>query len=116
MAKQRFGLGRGLDALISGASDVMAPQQSMSEASEALPLVDVESIIPNPHQPRRAFRDDDPKLLELSASIKEHGLIQPIIVTRLDKSSTAQEVRQAASDWFGSDDMPPSQDSEQPAS
>jgi ParB family chromosome partitioning protein len=120
VAKQRFGLGRGLDALISGASDVMAPQQSMSETSEALPLVDVESIIPNPRQPRRAFRDDDPKLLELSASIKEHGLIQPIIVTRLDKSSTAQEVRQAASDWFGSDDMPPSdmppsQDSEQPA-
>jgi len=116
VAKQRFGLGRGLDALISGASDVIAPQQSTSEASEALPLVDVESIIPNPRQPRRAFRDDDPKLLELSASIKEHGLIQPIIVTRLDKSSTAQEVRQAASDWFGSDDMPPSQDSEEPAS
>ena len=116
MAKQRFGLGRGLDALISGASEVMTSQQSTSDASETLPLVDVESIIPNPRQPRRAFRDDDPKLLELSASIKEHGLIQPIIVTRLDKSSTAQEVSQAASDWFGADDMPSSQDSEQPAS
>ena len=116
MAKQRFGLGRGLDALISGASEVMTSQQSTSDASETLPLVDVESIIPNPRQPRRAFRDDDPKLLELSASIKEHGLIQPIIVTRLDQSSTAQEVRQAANDWFGADDMPPSQDSEQPAS
>ena len=116
MAKQRFGLGRGLDALISGASEVMTSQQSTSDASETLPLVDVESIIPNPRQPRRAFRDDDPKLLELTASIKEHGLIQPIIVTRLDKSSTAQEVSQAASDWFGADDMPPSQDNEQPAS
>jgi len=115
VAKQRFGLGRGLDSLISGASEVMASQQSPSDASEALPLVDVESIIPNPHQPRRAFRDDDPKLLELSASIKEHGLIQPIIVMRLDSSSTAQEVTQAARDWFGMDDMPPSQDSEQPA-
>jgi len=116
VAKQRFGLGRGLDALISGASEVMTSQQSTSDASETLPLVDVESIIPNPRQPRRAFRDDDPKLLELTASIKEHGLIQPIIVTRLDKSSTAQEVSQAASDWFGADDMPPSQDNEQPAS
>lgn len=77
MAKQRFGLGRGLDALISGASDVIgSPQSIMSDdASETLPLVDVESIIPNPRQPRRTFRDDDPKLLELSASIKEHGLI-----------------------------------------
>lgn len=108
MAKQRVGLGRGLDALISGASTVTAPQQSTLEASsEALPLVEVESIVPNPRQPRRTFRDDDPKLLELSASIKEHGLIQPIIVMRLNKSSTIQQ----ASDWFGTDDVPPSQDS-----
>lgn len=113
MAKQRFGLGRGLDALISGASDVIGSPQSPSDnSSENLPLVDVESIIPNPRQPRRTFRDDDPKLLELSASIKEHGLIQPIIVTRLDKSSSTPE----ASDWFGTDDAMPSQDSEEPVS
>lgn len=113
MAKQRFGLGRGLDALISGASDVIGSPQSPSDnSSENLPLVDVESIIPNPRQPRRTFRDDDPKLLELSASIKEHGLIQPIIVTRLDKSSGTPEV----SDWFGTDDAMPSQDSEEPVS
>lgn len=111
MAKQRVGLGRGLDALISGASAVMAPQQSISQDVETSPLVDVESIIPNPHQPRRIYRDDDPKLLELSASIKEHGLIQPIIVTRLDTSSTVQEV----SDWFGTDDVPPSQDNASPS-
>jgi ParB family chromosome partitioning protein len=112
VAKQRFGLGRGLDALISGASDVIGSPQSLSDnASETLPLVDVESIIPNPRQPRRTFRDNDPKLLELSASIKEHGLIQPIIVTRLDKSGTMPE----ASDWFGTDDAPPpSQESEEP--
>jgi len=113
VAKQRFGLGRGLDALISGASDVIGSPQSPSDnSSENLPLVDVESIIPNPRQPRRTFRDDDPKLLELSASIKEHGLIQPIIVTRLDKSSSTPE----ASDWFGTDDAMPSQDSEEPVS
>jgi ParB family chromosome partitioning protein len=113
VAKQRVGLGRGLDALISGASTVMSPQQSTSEVPEALPLVDVDSIIPNPRQPRRAFHDDDPKLLELSASIKEHGLIQPIIVTRLDTSSTVHEVKQTANDWFGGDD---SQANEAPAS
>lgn len=111
MAKQRFGLGRGLDALISGASEVISPQQSVSNVSEALPLVEVESILPNPHQPRRTFRDDDPQLLELSASIKEHGLIQPIIVTRLDKSCPTQE----GSNWFGTDDTSSVQD-EAPAS
>ena len=86
MAKQRFGLGRGLDALISGASEVMANQQQPGRDLEnAIPLVPIESIIPNPRQPRRAFRDDDPALLELSASIQEHGLLQPIVVTGLDK-------------------------------
>src|SRR5438067_6725197 len=99
----------------------MSTQQPSRIDENAILFAAIDSIIPNPRQPRRAFRDDDPKLLELSASIKEHGLIQPIIVTRLDKSSTAQEVREPASDWFGSDDMlssdmPLSQDSEQPAS
>ncbi len=108
MAKQRFGLGRGLDALISGASEVMSPQQSVSGVSETLPLVEVESILPNPHQPRRTFHDNDPKLLELSASIKEHGLIQPIVVTRLDKSCPIQE----DSDWFGTGDASSSQEGE----
>ncbi len=119
MAKQRFGLGRGLDALISGASDVMAPHQATSEASgvsEAFPLVDVESIIPNPHQPRHAFRDDDPQLLGLSASIKEHGLIQPIIVTPLKQITPDQERRHATGDWFSAGEVPPSKQSKQPGS
>ena len=60
-----------------------------------MPEVVVDGIIPNPRQPRRVFREDDPKLLELSASIKEHGLIQPIIVTRLHSASqdTGKSIR-----------------------
>ncbi len=101
MAKQKFGLGRGLDALISGASEVLAPQQASSpNTQEAASLVAIESIIPNPRQPRRIFREDDPKLLELSASIKEHGLIQPIVVTRLNSSAPSAK----PDEWFGSDD------------
>ena len=100
MAKQKFGLGRGLDALISGASDVMAAQQTIqAENSENLPIVPIESIIPNPRQPRRIFREDDPRLLELSASIKEHGLIQPIVVTRLETEANQKGV-QATNAWF----------------
>ncbi len=98
MAKQKFGLGRGLDALISGASEVMSAQQQQQQSaqpvnSEPVPLVLIESIMPNPKQPRRAFREDDPRLLELSASIKEHGLIQPIVVIRMDVVETPEPAR-----------------------
>lgn len=106
MAKQRFGLGRGLDALFPGASEVMVNQQQEQQSpyslEDAIPLVPVESVIPNPRQPRRAFRDDEPTLLELSASIKEHGLLQPIVVTCLDK-----QVTQKASGWLSNEEEAP---------
>lgn len=111
MAKQKFGLGRGLDALISGASEVMATQQAVrdnADKNDSAAFVPIDSIIPNPRQPRRMFREDDPRLLELSNSIKEHGLIQPIVVARLDSLETARANKQttaAASSWF-SDDSP----------
>lgn len=104
MAKQKFGLGRGLDALISGASDVMSAQQQHQQPTrietDATMHVPIASIMPNPRQPRRIFREDDPKLLELSASIKEHGLIQPIIVARLESVETKKERDDS---WFGDD-------------
>jgi ParB family chromosome partitioning protein len=110
VAKQRFGTGRGLDALFSSAPEDVAvqPQQQPSANAEkvdekAIPLLPIDSIIPNPRQPRRVFREDDPKLLELCASIKEHGLLQPIVVTPLDKL----EVKPKADSWFG-DDAPTS--------
>jgi ParB family transcriptional regulator, chromosome partitioning protein len=63
--------GRGLGALIPGAS----PRPTAIEAS-------VEVITPDPNQPRRQFKEDS--LLELSASIKEKGLIQPIVVRPIE--------------------------------
>jgi len=84
VAKQKFGLGRGLDALISGASEVMAMQQPSRINEDNILQIALESIIPNPRQPRRVFREDDAKLLELSASIKQHGLLQPLVVTHLE--------------------------------
>ncbi len=110
MAKQKFGLGRGLDALITGASEVMSAQQQ-AQSSEVVSTHDVpiDSIIPNPRQPRRIFREDDPKLLELSASIKEHGLIQPIIVTRLDTlaDNNGEETKKKNDAWFSDDEQVP---------
>ncbi len=109
MAKQKFGLGRGLDALISGSSEVMSTQQKQQPtqpaSTEPVPLVPIESIIPNPRQPRRAFREDDPRLLELSASIKEYGLIQPIVVTNLD-TSQAQDTDRGNDPWLSENAQP----------
>ena len=86
MTKHKFGLGRGLDALMPGASEVMSAQQPSRIDENAILFAAIDSFIPNPRQPRRIFREDDPKLLELSASIKEHGLLQPLVVARLDRS------------------------------
>ena len=108
MAKQKFGLGRGLDALISGASEVMAAQQSSRVDEENILHIPINAIIPNPRQPRRILTDEDPKLLELSMSIKQHGLLQPLVVTRLDIDSTLTSSSQNATAkdaWFGEADQ-----------
>ena len=71
MAKGRGGLGRGLESLFEDA----APSFESDPRIETLPLREIE---PDPGQPRKTF--DDETLAELSASIAEHGLLQPIAV------------------------------------
>ncbi len=72
MSPRKSGLGRGLEALIPVAEEGVAAAQGVVEAPIA-------SIAPNPHQPRAPIRDQD--LVELAASIEEHGVIQPLVVT-----------------------------------
>lgn len=72
MSKKR-GLGRGLGALI--------PDKGKAENKDGLKVVPIAQIKPNPHQPRTSEFDPE-KLQELAASIMEHGLIQPLIVTQ----------------------------------
>lgn len=50
---------------------------------EAVYLIETEKIKPNPHQPRRAF--DETTLKELADSIREYGILQPLIVTKIEK-------------------------------
>ena len=68
-----FELGRGLDSLIS-----KLPESTNSETG--ITTVKIEYIHPNKLQPRKLF--DRAKLEELANSIKENGIIQPIIVTK----------------------------------
>jgi ParB family chromosome partitioning protein len=82
MPKQRFGLGRGLDALIPGPSPVPADLPlDTGVAASAIFEVPVDAIDPNPYQPRAALEDDE-AMLELAASLQQHGLLQPILVTQ----------------------------------
>ncbi len=70
---KRGGLGRGLSALIPGAPEA-------GEASTGLLEVPANAIAPNPKQPRSRF--DEETLAELAASIREVGILQPIVVRR----------------------------------
>jgi ParB family transcriptional regulator, chromosome partitioning protein len=70
---KRGGLGRGLSALIPGAPEA-------GEVSTGLLEVPANVIAPNPKQPRSRFDDDT--LKELAASIREVGILQPIVVRR----------------------------------
>ena len=76
MSLPKKGLGRGLSALIPGASE-----PRIETDSEGLGFqVEVDRITPSPFQPRRTF--DDAKIGELASSIRNQGIIQPLVVRR----------------------------------
>ncbi len=75
---KRPALGKGLSALIPDA--VATPA---TDVATAAPLqVDIDAIVPNPYQPRGEV--DEARLHELAASIRSNGIIQPIVVRRVD--------------------------------
>ena len=84
---RKTGLGRGLDALIprpeTAPEGIHPTEGELSQSwptSAGVSTIPVDRILPNPRQPRSAMNPED--LSELAESIREHGLIQPIIVTR----------------------------------
>jgi ParB family chromosome partitioning protein len=75
MNPQKKVLGRGLGALIPQRAEPPAPPQQMG-----LLLVPIEQISPNPLQPRKTFNESS--IEELARSVREHGIVQPLVVTR----------------------------------
>ena len=69
---QKKALGRGLSALI--------PQKSDTISAGALAQIPLDRIAVNPYQPRKTF--DEKAIDELTRSVREHGIVQPIVVTR----------------------------------
>lgn len=79
--EKRRGLGRGLSALMAD----VAETQTVAEQGSAEQYVPIEQISPNPEQPRKRFDTED--LNDLANSIREKGVIQPLIVRRRENGS-----------------------------
>ena len=100
MAKQKFTLGRGLDALIS-------TEAVRTSGSSSIGEIEIAKIFANPNQPRRDFNED--ALRELADSIKELGVIQPITLRKMEDETyqiIAGERRFRASQLAGKETIP----------
>ena len=98
MAK-KSGLGKGLDALFF--------DNDSEEKQDGTMMVRLSEIEPNKGQPRKTF--DENALAELADSIREHGIIQPLLVRKLDNGGyqlVAGERRWRASRMIGLDEVP----------
>ena len=89
------GLGRGLSALMADVAPNVDTDRNDSPAKSDL-TVPIEAVFPNPDQPRRSF--DDAALQELAESIREKGIIQPIVV-RLAKKDGQYEIVAGERRW-----------------
>lgn len=80
MSKKR-GLGKGLGALLENANTDITQSNDGNQVAGAVALIQIDQIETNPFQPRTDFEKE--ALIELSESIKEHGIIQPITVRKM---------------------------------
>lgn len=89
MAGKRSALGKGIDSMIPGADKVTKSatgrkkSDNTEEAKEGILLMDINKVEPNKDQPRKQFNAD--KLQELAESIKQHGIVEPLVVVKRDK-------------------------------
>ena len=109
MVSKKNALGIGLSALLENAkTDITSSNDHQkSDVVGSITRIKISSISPNPFQPRLDF-DKEP-LLELSNSIKEHGIIQPITVRKIGRNEfqiISGERRYQASKLAGIDELP----------
>ena len=100
MAKQKFTLGRGLDALIS-------TEALRTSGSSSIGEIEIDKIFANPNQPRHDFNEE--ALQELADSISELGVIQPITLRKMEDETyqiIAGERRFRASQLAGKTSIP----------
>lgn len=105
-AKKRGGLGRGLNALVSEAEYETGGSAASASNSATETKLPIEDIVPNPNQPRIHFNETE--LRELSESIQEHGVLQPLLVRKHGNGYEiiAGERRYQASKLAGLEELP----------
>lgn len=105
MTVKKRGLGKGLSALISDKVDIDTILKD-EKSNEQVEIVDLNLIVAKKDQPRQNF--DDEALKDLAASISIHGVIQPIILRKLDKNYeiVAGERRYRATKSLGLKEIP----------
>lgn len=82
MAARKSGLGKGLDSLITNKVSKLAVETDESVIGEKIVTVEINQVEPNKEQPRKKFDED--ALLELADSIKQYGVLQPLLVQKRD--------------------------------
>ena len=83
MATRKKGLGKGLDSLIPDNKSVKASASGKEDSSELKSgeqMMKINMVEPNREQPRKYFEEDS--LLELADSIKQYGVLQPLLVRK----------------------------------
>lgn len=96
---ERRGLGRGLSALMGDVriSEGLESYNPESQPRDGLRLVPTEALRPNPNQPRQTFNDSS--IAELAASIREKGIVQPLIVRPLSGETQLFEIVAGERRW-----------------
>lgn len=104
--KKRGGLGRGLNALVSEAEYETGGSAASASNAASETKLPIEDIVPNPNQPRIHFNETE--LRELSESIQEHGVLQPLLVRKYGNGYEiiAGERRYQASKLAGLEELP----------
>lgn len=93
---QSRGLGRGLSALMADVNETVARSDENTSRQPDM-MVPIERVHPNPNQPRRHFDTDS--LEDLSRSIQEKGVIQPLIVRQNPRQANAYEIVAGERRW-----------------
>ena len=94
---ERRGLGRGLSALMADVEPKAPEQVSETAPRKAESMIDIARIAPNPDQPRRTFTEE--ALRELEASIREKGIIQPLILRPNPRDPAGYEIVAGERRW-----------------
>lgn len=92
MKSKKSGLGKGLDALFDNRAPIVESKQNENldistdkheDTASKVMYIDINQIKPNENQPRKHFNEE--KINELSSSIIEHGIIQPLVLRKIDE-------------------------------